>query len=89
VCTKLGGAYAVKLTGDGGGTWTIDFKTASVQKGVTKRADLTLEISGDDFVRMMHGALDVIASLKSGRIKIHGDGKKIGNLAVLFAPMSS
>ncbi len=83
-CARLGGSYAIKLTGAGGGTWTIDFPSASVTKGLNKRPDLTLETSGGEFTRMMQGALDVVASLKAGRLKVHGDARKIGNLALIL-----
>jgi putative sterol carrier protein len=83
-CAKLGGSYAIKLTGDGGGTWTVDFPTASVSKGLKKRPDVTLEIGGDDFTKMMQGALDVVASMKAGRLKVHGDARKMGNLATIL-----
>mgnify|MGYP001555903559 CR=1 FL=1 len=85
-CAKLGGVFAVKLSE---GTWTLDFTNASVAKGIQKRPDLTLEMSSSDFTSMMDGALDVSASLRSGRVKLHGDARKIVNLAtILGAGMS-
>ena len=83
-CAKLGGSYAIKLGGDGGGTWTLDFGTASVAKGLKKRPDLTLEISTKDFALMMAGSLDIPAALQSRRVKLHGDARKITNLAVIL-----
>ena len=83
-CAKLGGSYAIKLGGEGGGTWTLDFPTATVAKGLKKRPDLTLEISSADFASMMAGGLDVAQSLQSGRVKLHGDARKIVNLATIL-----
>jgi hypothetical protein len=81
-CVRLGGVYAVKLGRDG--TWTIDFSSASIGKGIKKRPDLTIEMSAADFALMMDGALDVASSLKSGRVKLHGDARKIVNLAAIL-----
>ena len=33
---------------------------------------------------MMDGSLDVTASLKSGRVKLHGDARKIVSLATIL-----
>lgn len=81
-CARLGGVYAVKLGRDG--TWTLDFNSASIAKGIKKRPDLTLEMSAADFASMMDGRFDVAAGMKSGRVKLHGDARKIVNLAAIL-----
>ncbi|HEY4221661.1 MAG TPA: SCP2 sterol-binding domain-containing protein [Myxococcota bacterium] len=82
LCAKLGGVYAVKL--GAAGTWTLDFATAAVTHGITKRPVLTLEMGAADFALMFGGKLDVAAALKSGRVKLHGDARKIAHLATVL-----
>src|SRR3546814_18282304 len=70
-------------------SWTIDFRKASIAGGLQKKVDVTLELPAADFALMMRGALDVKHALRTGRLKIHGDAKKIGSLATILGDRKS
>src|SRR5262245_54811035 len=59
ICKRIGGNYAFRLFGDGGGQWTLDYAASQVHDGVRDGADLYVEMTASDFAEMLKGTLDV------------------------------
>ncbi len=45
----------------------------AVHEGTTDDADLTIEIAGDDLVKLFRGELNAMAAFMTGKVKIQGD----------------
>jgi hypothetical protein len=86
-CERLGGSYAFSLTGDGGGSWTLDYDARVVHDGALAKAGVELAMSARDFGLWLKGALDVKDAARTERIKIRGDQKLLKNLAAVMAPI--
>ncbi|WP_324716644.1 SCP2 sterol-binding domain-containing protein [Carboxydochorda subterranea] len=69
------GKFQFVLSGEGGGTWTLDVANgkASVQEGPSGGANVTIEMSVADFQEMTAGRLGPVAAYMSGRLRIQGD----------------
>lgn len=70
---RLGILVEVRLTGDGGGEWTVDLKKPEVRKGGSKRADLRVRSSVADFARLMRMELSPSTAMKDGRLSVEGN----------------
>lgn len=86
VCAKVGGSYGVRLFGENGGEWTLNFADASVNTGVADELDFYLEMDATDFNGMMKGTLDLQAAAVAGKIRFDGDASKFSNLAAVLKP---
>jgi hypothetical protein len=82
----LGGRYGFNLLGEGGGQWTLDFRTAEVRTGVADGADITLELDAKDFERLMSDRLKVADAVAAGRIRWSGRTELLTNLKFAFLP---
>ena len=67
--------YQFEITGDDGGTWTIDFTKDSdfVSEGAHDDPDCAIEVSGSDFVGMWEGDLSGQQLFMMGKISVDGD----------------
>jgi len=67
--------YQFDVSGDDGGTWTIDFTKDEdfVSDGAHDDADCTIEVSDSDFVGMWNGALSGQQLFMMGKISVDGD----------------
>jgi len=67
--------YEFDVSGDHGGTWTIDFTKDDnfVSEGSSDEADCTIEVSGSDFVGMWNGDLSGQQLFMMGKISVDGD----------------
>lgn len=67
--------YEFDVSGDDGGTWTIDFTKDDdfVSEGSSDDADCTIEVSGSDFVGMWNGDLSGQQLFMMGKISVDGD----------------
>mmetsp|Transcript_35960 Transcript_35960/g.72152 ORF Transcript_35960/g.72152 Transcript_35960/m.72152 type:complete len:114 (+) Transcript_35960:29-370(+) len=74
VLKKVKAVYEWQLT-NGGETikWTMDFKNgAKIQEGAPEKADCTIIMSEEDFVKMMQGATSSQALFLKGKMKVKG-----------------
>jgi len=75
---KAAGVNAViqyEITGEGGGTWNATIKdgTCTVASGAAPAPNLTLTISGLDWLDMLAGKLNPQMAFMSGKLKLKGD----------------
>jgi putative sterol carrier protein len=81
----LDAIYLFKITGDRGGTWTVDCKAKppKVAPGEDGAPDCTIELTDDDFELMVKDPMQAMQLFFQGKIKITGDpvlATKLGNL---------
>ena len=85
---KAAGANAViqyDVSGDGGGTWHAVIKdgTCTVVSGAAPSPNLTLSISGQDWLDMLSGKQSGQMLFMSGKLKVKGDmglAMKLGSM---------
>lgn len=67
--------YCFKLSGDGGGDYTVAVKDkkCTVENKAPEKADLTVSISASDWLDLVSGKLDPMAALGSGKLVLDGD----------------
>ena len=84
---ELGTVYLFKITGDGGGTWTVDLAAnpPAVSSGDKGNAQCTFEVAHDDFKQMLKNPSVGMPLYFSGKLKITGDPLLATKLQKLFA----
>jgi len=68
--------YLFKITGDDGGTWTVDLVSSppTCQRGEHGSPQCTIEASDEDFRGMVDGGMQAAMSLFfNGKLKVSGD----------------
>lgn len=67
--------YVFNLTGDDGGTWTLNFKEDDdfVSEGESDDAECTVTMSDSDFVDMWQGNLNPAQAFMMNKISIEGN----------------
>ncbi|MGG1661436.1 SCP2 sterol-binding domain-containing protein [Brevibacillus sp. NRS-1366] len=67
--------YHFYLDGNDGGDYQVEFANnqASFQKGITREAKCSLELSGTDLIQWLEGKLNPAVSIITGKMKIKGD----------------
>ncbi len=76
-----------KLSGAGGGTWTVSrdrYGDVEVLRAAAARPDCTLSCSTEDFVALIHGKLNVRKAFLNERIAVVGDVGLIWRLQKLL-----
>jgi len=74
------------ITGDQGGTWTVDLTKDSdwVQTGAQGTPKMTITVSGDDLVKMRQKQLNPTMAFSAGKLKLKpmdmGLAMKLGKL---------
>ena len=74
------------ITGDQGGTWTVDLTKPSdwVQTGAQGTPKMTITVSGDDLVKMRQKQLNPTMAFSAGKLKLKpmdmGLAMKLGKL---------
>lgn len=74
VLKKVKAVYEWQLTkGDATVKWTMDFKDGvKIQEGAPAKADCTIIMSEEDFVKMMKGAVSSQSLFLKGKMKVKG-----------------
>jgi len=64
-----------EITGEGGGTWSATIKDGAcvVKEGAAASPNLTLTMSGQDWLDMLAGKLSGQMAFMSGKLKLKGD----------------
>lgn len=70
----VGAVFVFKITGDGGGTWTIDCKNdIGVREGAAEGADCTLELSAEDWKSISENPGAAMQLYFTGKLKVSGN----------------
>ena len=73
---EIGAVYLFKITGDDGGTWTVDLVSSppTCQPGAHGTPQCTIECADADLRSMVEGGMQAAMSLFfSGKLKVSGD----------------
>jgi putative sterol carrier protein len=66
--------FVFKITGDGGGTWTLDAKNnVGIREGAEDGADCTIEISSDDWKTISENPGAATQLFFTGKLKVSGN----------------
>lgn len=65
--------YQFEITGDNGGTWTVDLTMPGVVNGSTGKAQCTITMNSKDFVDVISEKLNPQMAFLQGRLKVAGD----------------
>lgn len=65
--------YQFDITGDNGGTWTVDLTQPAVLSGSTGKAQCTITMTSKDFVDVISEKLNPQMAFLQGRLKVAGD----------------
>ncbi len=70
----IGAIFCFKITGDNGGTWTVDCKNEiGVREGDEGSADCTLEIASEDWDKISGNATAAMQLYFQGKLKVSGN----------------
>lgn len=83
---EIGAVYLFKVTGEGGGTWTVDLASAtpSCVEGEKGGAQCTIEIAHSDFMQMLGNSALGMQLYFQGKLKVTGDPMLATKLQKLF-----
>ncbi len=72
---EVGAIYCFKITGDGGGDWTVDLANdpPSCKQGDDGNAQCTVEVAHDDFKTMLSDPQAGMQLYFQGKLKVSGD----------------
>lgn len=65
--------YQFDITGEEGGTWTVDLTQPDVVSGAGGKAQCTITMSSKDFVDIISEKLNPQMAFLQGRLKVAGD----------------
>jgi putative sterol carrier protein len=70
----IGAVFLFKITGDNGGTWTVNLKDdLGVKEGEHGAADCTIEVSADDWKTMSENPSAGMQLFFQGKLKVAGN----------------
>jgi putative sterol carrier protein len=72
---EVNAIYCFKITGDGGGDWTVDLTgdPPTCNSGDTGNAQCTIEVSSEDFKTMLSDPQAGMQLYFQGKLKVTGD----------------
>ena len=72
---EVNAVYQFNITGDTGGTWTVDLKTegGKVSEGEAAEPQCTIECKDSDFIAIVTGKMPGPQAFMMGKLKIKGD----------------
>ena len=74
------------LSGANGGDWTIKIADGNVDvnEGKADSPSATINMDGDDYVKMMSGELNPMMAFMSGKVKVDGDLNSVMKMQSIF-----
>ncbi|MCC6807737.1 MAG: SCP2 sterol-binding domain-containing protein [Deltaproteobacteria bacterium] len=85
---KINAVYVFKISGENGGTWTVDLPALSVSKGVNAKADFEMSIDAEAFADMLTGKFDVAKAFAEQRMSVSGNIALLQSFGSLLRPAS-
>ena len=84
---EVGSIYVFKISGDGGGEWTVDLANSppAIKKGVEAGANCTIEVAHTDFIDMLTNPSKGMQLFMQGKLKVSGDPMLAMKLQKLFS----
>lgn len=83
--SDIGAIFVFKITGEGGGTWTVNCKDEpGVSEGEHEDADCTLELTAEDWAAISENPMSAMSLYMGGKLKISGDPMKATKLQQLL-----
>src|SRR3989338_2964127 len=75
VVANINAVYEFQITGDGGGTWTVDVKSnpPQVKSGSAAQPDCTITMKDEHFLAMVNGDLNPQMAFMTGKLKVTGN----------------
>jgi hypothetical protein len=72
---EVNAIYCFKITGDGGGDWTVDLASdpPTSARGDTGKAQCTIELAHDDFKQMLANPQVGMQLYFQGKLRVTGD----------------
>lgn len=83
-CAVMGGRYCFRLSGTGGGAWTLDFDRGVLTESADEGAQLLVEMNAGDFVKSFISGASFSDMMKSGAAKVRGEPVRMRILAALL-----
>jgi putative sterol carrier protein len=81
----IGAVFLFKITGDGGGTWTVDCKNNPGVREGEEPADVTLEVSAADWATISSNPGAAMQLYFTGKLKVTGNAMLATKLQKLLA----
>ncbi|MBN8613307.1 MAG: SCP2 sterol-binding domain-containing protein [Deltaproteobacteria bacterium] len=81
----IGAVFLFKITGDGGGTWTVDCKNNPGVRAAEEPADVTLELSSADWATISTNPGAAMQLYFTGKLKVTGNAMLATKLQKLLA----
>ncbi len=83
---KVGAIYVFKVTGDGGGEWTVDLKASppSITKGDSGNGQCIITVAHTDFLAMLANPALGMQLFMQGKLAVKGDPMLAMKLQNLF-----
>ena len=70
----VGAVFLFKISGDGGGVWTVDMKDQlGVSEGDAGNADCVIEMSSEDWTALSDKPATAMQFFMDGKIKVSGN----------------
>ena len=84
---EIGAVYCFKISGDGGGTWTVDLVSdpPTCTTGETGKPQCTIEVAHTDFQAMLGNPAMGMQLYFQGKLKVTGDPMLATKLQKLFS----